>query len=116
MLIVGAGADGPVAKKWDQVRRGLNLTGLQQRSSPGEDTPQTRQVSAELATIRVRWTPPAARQLSTWPLCQLLSLQKEVIAYAALRGLPEIELTGQPEQLYGIEINPYAHELAQITV
>ncbi|HRQ15347.1 MAG TPA: class I SAM-dependent DNA methyltransferase, partial [Promineifilum sp.] len=45
----------------------------------------------------------------------LLDLQKEVIAFAARRGLPKIPLTVGPQQLYGIEINEYAHELAQVT-
>ena len=38
-----------------------------------------------------------------------------MIAFAARKDLPDIPLTVSPEQLYGIEINPYAHELAQIT-
>ena len=45
----------------------------------------------------------------------LLDLEKEVIAYAAGRGmglLPQV----RPTQLHGIEINPYAHELAQATI
>ncbi len=49
-------------------------------------------------------------------LRRLLDLQKEVISYAARKGLPPIPLTVGPQQLYGIEINDYAHELAQITV
>lgn len=46
----------------------------------------------------------------------LLDLQKEVITFAAANELGAIPLTVSPAQLYGIEINPYAHELAQITV
>jgi hypothetical protein len=49
-------------------------------------------------------------------LQQLLDLQKEVVTFAAQSNLPEISLTVSPSQLYGIETNPYAHELAQITV
>ena len=49
-------------------------------------------------------------------LRELLSLQKEVIAYAARKSsCPPSSSPSIPEQLYGIEINPYAHELAQIT-
>ncbi|MCB0028613.1 MAG: class I SAM-dependent DNA methyltransferase, partial [Anaerolineales bacterium] len=48
-------------------------------------------------------------------LRELLDLQKAVIAWAGRRELAEIPLTVSPEQLHGIEINTYAHELAQIT-
>ncbi len=45
----------------------------------------------------------------------LLDLEKEVIAYAATRGLgllPQV----RPTQLAGIEINPYAQQLAQVVI
>lgn len=49
---------------------------------------------------------------------QLLDLEKEVITYAAR---PDIGLGGmlptvRPTQLHGIEINPYAAELAQVVI
>jgi len=45
----------------------------------------------------------------------LLDLEKEVIAYGASHGvgmLPQV----RPTQLAGIEINPYAHHLAQVVI
>ena len=45
----------------------------------------------------------------------LLNLEKEVITYAAKRDvsiLPQV----RPTQLAGIEINPYAHQLAQVVI
>lgn len=45
----------------------------------------------------------------------LLNLEKEVIAYGAMHGasmLPQV----RPTQLAGIEINPYAHQLAQVAI
>jgi len=45
----------------------------------------------------------------------LLDLEKEVITYAATRGmglLPQV----RPTQLAGIEINPYAQQLAQVVI
>jgi hypothetical protein len=45
----------------------------------------------------------------------LLDLEKEVIAKAAIYGtslLPQV----RPTQLYGLEINPYAAELAQVVI
>jgi len=48
-------------------------------------------------------------------LHMLLDLEKEVIAYAATRGLsffPQVN----PTQLHGLEINPYAQQLAQVAI
>ncbi len=45
----------------------------------------------------------------------LLGLEKEVIAYAAKRGLPLLPKV-LPTQLAGLEINPYAAELAQVAI
>ena len=45
----------------------------------------------------------------------LLDLEKEVIAYAASHGLSLIPHV-RPTQLAGLEINPYAQELAQAVI
>lgn len=45
----------------------------------------------------------------------LLDLEKEVIAFAAVRGLSLVPHV-RPTQLYGIEINPYAQQLAQVVI
>lgn len=45
----------------------------------------------------------------------LLELEKEVIAYAASHGAPLLPQV-RPTQLHGIEINPYAQQLAQVVI
>ena len=45
----------------------------------------------------------------------LLDLEKEVLAYASARGLSFI-LNVSPKQLHGLEINPYAQQLAQVAI
>jgi len=45
----------------------------------------------------------------------LLGLEKEVVAYAAMRGLPIVPHVS-PTQLHGLEINTYAQELAQVVI
>lgn len=72
--------------------------------------------AAEIAAVRVLDPACGSGNFLYVALRELLDLQKEVIAYAARRDLPPIPLSVGPEQLHGIEINPYAHELAQITV
>jgi type II restriction/modification system DNA methylase subunit YeeA len=49
-------------------------------------------------------------------LKQLLDLEKDVIAFAASNGLSGFFPRVGPEQLYGIELNAYAHELASVVV
>ena len=48
-------------------------------------------------------------------LHMLLDLEKEVIAYAATRGLALVPRVN-PAQLHGLEINPYAQQLAQVVI
>ncbi len=45
----------------------------------------------------------------------LLDLEKEIITYAADRGLPLVPRVS-PLQLHGLEINPYAQQLAQVVI
>jgi hypothetical protein len=45
----------------------------------------------------------------------LLDLEKEVITYAASRGLTLVPQVS-PLQLHGLEINPYAQQLAQVVI
>jgi type II restriction/modification system DNA methylase subunit YeeA len=49
-------------------------------------------------------------------LRQLLDLEKEVINTGTVTGIPGLFPEVNPSQLYGIELNEYAHELAQATV
>jgi len=49
-------------------------------------------------------------------LLRLKDLEKEVILYGGANGLGAFLPMVGPWQLYGIEINPYAHDLAQMTV
>ncbi len=46
----------------------------------------------------------------------LLDLEKEVITLASELGVGSFMPAVSPAQLYGIEVNPYAHELAQATI
>ncbi|HEX6506895.1 MAG TPA: DNA methyltransferase, partial [Chloroflexota bacterium] len=49
-------------------------------------------------------------------LKELLDLSKEVAVLAHELRLPSIPLEAGPHQLFGLEVNEYAHELAQIVV
>ncbi|MGC1374630.1 MAG: DNA methyltransferase, partial [Anaerolineales bacterium] len=72
--------------------------------------------AGEIAALRVLDPACGSGNFLYLALRELLDLQKQVIVFAEEHGLDEIPLTVNPQQLYGLEINPYAHQLAQITV
>ena len=49
-------------------------------------------------------------------LALLKALEKEVIAFAFAHGLDDFSPKVHPRQLFGIETNEYAHELASAVV
>ncbi|MBI5948295.1 MAG: class I SAM-dependent DNA methyltransferase [Chloroflexi bacterium] len=49
-------------------------------------------------------------------LAMLKTLERQVIAYGATWGITGLEPRVHPRQMYGIEINDYAHELSSIVV
>lgn len=110
MLIVEPVLMQPLRQKWDDVRRQAQTLRVSKTLRV-----LLADFANEIAAVRVLDPACGSGNFLYVALRELLSLQKEVIAYAARKGLPPIELTVSPEQLYGIEINPYAHELAQIT-
>ncbi|MCO5191496.1 MAG: class I SAM-dependent DNA methyltransferase [Anaerolineae bacterium] len=117
MLIVEPVLMEPLRRQWDDVRRQADRLLRQPSNQQTTDAYQLlADFAAEIAAMRVLDPACGSGNFLYVALRQLLDLQKQVIAFAARRELPEIALTVSPEQLYGIEINPYAHELAQVTV
>lgn len=120
MLIVEPVLMEPLKRQWDDVRRKVDRE-LRHTSGEPSDTAvsqahqQLLTFAQEIASTTVLDPACGSGNFLYVALRELLNLQKQVIAYAARKELPEIPLTVSPEQLYGIEINPYAHELAQIT-
>ena len=100
----------PLRDKWQNVK-------LQAESKPPDEAYKLLQdFSNEVAATRVLDPACGSGNFLYLALRQLLDLQKEIITLAARLKLPNLPLTVGPQQVYGIEINPYAHELAQITV
>ena len=103
----------PLVRRWQEVKR--EVDGLLEES-PADAYAVLQAFAEEIASIRVLDPASGSGNFLYVALQQLLALQKEVIVYALRHNLQEILLTVGPQQLYGIEINPYAHELAQVTV
>ena len=72
--------------------------------------------SHRLAAVRVLDPACGSGNFLYVALKQLLGLEKEAIAFAAASGLELWSPRVSPSQLHGIEVNPYAHELAQIVI
>ncbi|MGH9199481.1 MAG: DNA methyltransferase, partial [Acidimicrobiia bacterium] len=49
-------------------------------------------------------------------LALLKALEKEVIAFAAIHGVTDVQPRAHPRQLFGLEISPYAVELASVVI
>ncbi len=112
MLIVEPVLMQPLREEWQRVRARAQA----QVTVTSEVTVTLNAFAAKIAAMRVLDPACGSGNFLYVALRQLLDLQKEVIVFAHRLGLEAIPLTVGPEQLYGIEINPYAHELAQVTV
>jgi len=119
MLIVEPVLMAPLKEKWEIVRRKADR--LQRNDDLATAYTLLVEFADEIAAMRVLDPACGSGNFLYVALRQLLDLQKEVISWAnrhnlpTMTDMPAIPLTVNPQQLYGIEINVYAHELAQIT-
>ena len=128
-LIVEPVVMAPLRRAWEALKQqGSDLA--QKRDAAG--TPQLRSryhnelerlltgFMQRLAALRVLDPACGSGNFLYVALRMLLDLWKEVAVFAGTLGLPLLlPLPGfapSPEQLYGIELNAYAYELAQATV
>lgn len=128
-LIVEPVLMAPLRREWEQIKR--QGTDLAQRRDSAT-TPQLRSryqnelerlinaFTQRLATIRVLDPACGSGNFLYVALRMLLDLWKEVAIFAGTLGLsfmlPLPGFAPSPDQLFGIEINEYAYELAQATV
>ena len=125
LLIVEPVLMEPLRRHWADVQARANDL-ITRRDAPGT-TPQVRRnrqadleklltdFQAELASVRVLDPACGSGNFLYVALKRLLDLEKEVITFPASNMTIPQPRVG-PEQLYGIELNPYAHELAQVVV
>ncbi len=125
MLIVEPVLMAPLRRKWVVVQEQARKIAAQRDATSGQSQRGKRQ--NELTRVLVSFIDEIA---GTWildPACgsgnflyvalkQLLDLEQDVINLGADLGLSRMSSVVGPEQLFGIEINEYAHELAQVTV
>ena len=115
----------PLRRRWEEVRgradalvarRDALSRGAQRTRAEAERQRLLVDFAGEIAAVRVLDPACGSGNFLYVALKQLLDLEKEVVTYAARSGVGAFFPRVEPGQLYGIELDPYAHELAQVSV
>ena len=133
-LLVDAVVMQPLRQEWAEARQTVGQLLATGRKSPGGSAPAKplgppaqRKARGEAESLAHRFLTRLQSVKVLDPACgsgnflyvtlhKLKDLEKEVILYAMDNGLGSFLPMAGPWQLYGIELNPYAHDLAQMTV
>ncbi len=124
LLIVEPVLMAPLRRRWAEVQRqALELAARRDEVKGAKRTSWNKKIetlltgfAGEIASIRVLDAAGGSGNFLYVALKLLLDLEKEVGTFAAGLGLTRLMPTVSPAQLYGIEINEYAYELAQATI
>jgi len=125
LLIVEPVLMAPLRRRWGEVqeradalvvRRDALSRGAQRTRAEAELQRLLVEFAGEIASVRVLDPACGSGNFLYVALKQLLDLEKEVVTYAARSGVGAFFPQVEPGQLYGIEKDPYAHELAQVSV
>ena len=118
----------PLRRQWQDLLPEINELGEKIKTEKGK---KRENLLSQLTTIIFKFTYKLANIQILDPACgsgnflyialrDLLDLWKEVATKASESGLPILipytDVSPTPEQLHGIEINIYAHQLAQATI
>ncbi len=122
----------PLRRKWDECRTMvLNVLATGKKRPTGGEKPPVgkaldkahREVDSlvrnfldRLSSVKVLDPACGSGNFLYVTLQKLMGLEREVLNFAAAHGVPSFIPRVDPLQLYGIEINAYAFELAQMTV
>jgi hypothetical protein len=126
MLVVEPVVMVPLRREWDAVKADVEAQLAKRRSATDKKGKAKADKAIEdklhafverLASIRILDPACGSGNFLYVAIQQLLHLEKEVITYAARSDIavgliPQV----RPTQLHGIEINPYAAELAQVVI
>ncbi len=109
----------PLRREWDGVKAGVDKA-LAKQAKKGGKPPKgvesaLKDFHYRLAHVSVLDPACGSGNFLYVALHLLLDLEKEVITYAAVNGVTILRSV-QASQLRGIELNPYARELAQVVI
>lgn len=114
-LIVEPVLMSPLRKEWRDIKQEAEELLDGGRGAAKNAATKLGQFHAKLAAIRVLDPACGSGNFLYVALALLKALEKEVIAFAEMNGI-ELTPAVHPRQLHGIEVNPYAHELASIVI
>ncbi|OGO49953.1 MAG: hypothetical protein A2148_07555 [Chloroflexi bacterium RBG_16_68_14] len=118
-LIVEPVLMAPLRREWERVRNKAEtlLDPYERKGKAGEKKAASllRAFHEQLAGLRIVDPACGSGNFLYVSLALLKALEKEVIAFAGLHGV-SLKPRVHPRQLYGIETNPYAHELASVVI
>jgi type II restriction/modification system DNA methylase subunit YeeA len=124
-LIVEPVLMNPLKQRWEEIKEEVyELAKLGREATTRSAASRRRNqimehllnFSRELADIEILDPACGSGNFLYVALRQLLDLEKEVIILAGQLGTSMFLPNVSPEQLHGIETNPYAQELAQVTI
>jgi hypothetical protein len=124
LLIVEPVLMAPLRREWGKLQvecQGLKveaegMTGKKRASVIEKIGAKLRAFADKIAAIKVLDPACGSGNFLYVALRLLLDLQKEVINFSDEMGAGRFFISVTPAQLYGIETNEYAHELAQMTI
>jgi len=132
-LLVNAVVMQPLSREWDETKlvvetllttgkkkpgskRTKPLSASAQKKARGEAESLIHRFLVRLQTVKVLDPACGSGNFLYVTLQKLKDMEKAVILYSMDQGLGSFLPLVGPWQLFGIEINPYAHDLAQMTV
>jgi len=124
MLIVEPVLMAPLRREWERIQEEAQpIIANLKAARGGQQTRYQRDLerlligfSTTLAGVRVLDPACGSGNFLYVALKQLLDLEKQVIAFGATNGSSYFFPQVGPHQLHGIELNEYAHELAQMVI
>jgi hypothetical protein len=122
-LIVEPVLMAPLRRQWEEVKAAVEAYLAQPETRRAKEETQRKHLRSLLArfhdhvaTIRILDPACGSGNFLYVSLALLKALEKELIAFAAIHDITDLAPRVHPRQLYGIEISPYAVELASIVI
>ncbi len=124
ILIVEPVLMAPLRREWEEVKSEVKSKKEKERAATGK---KKKDLQKEIQSDLLKFADKIASVKVLDPACGsanflyvalrlLLDLQNEVLNFSDEMGAGRPYITVTPGQLYGIETNEYAHELAQMTI
>jgi SAM-dependent methyltransferase len=124
LLVVEPVLMAPLRREWELIKAEVRSVKTEEENETGKKKDAIRRKMSDalrtfadkIAAVRVLDPACGSGNFLYVALRLLLDLQNEVISFSDEMGVGRFFVSVTPAQLYGIETNEYAHELAQMTI